>query len=130
MTLIFRASVGRGSRSRKRALGSPVAPYAMVAEALKLLHATALARPDPYGSAEVESAAGVAARPLVMIKDTFTPIWNVRWDRSSEMCMRMRRTMEVRRGSSIARALPSRPMATPPARSTRECDGQSHRGWP
>jgi hypothetical protein len=40
-----------------------------------------LARPDPYGSAEVESVAGVVAHPLVMIKDTFTPQWNVRWDR-------------------------------------------------
>lgn len=56
-------------------------PYAFVLDAFQQPCAAAIARPDPYGSAELESAAGVAQRPLPMVKDTFNPLWSsARWD--------------------------------------------------
>jgi hypothetical protein len=40
----------------------------------------AIARPDPFGEAEVESNGSVSSFQLPIIKDTFTPTWSgIRW---------------------------------------------------
>jgi hypothetical protein len=61
------------------ALEEPV-PYLAVLDVFQKPMAIALARPDPAGTAEVETPWGRGTRDLPKIQDTFTPTWQARWD--------------------------------------------------